>query len=91
MTAVMIGLVATDVAGLLHVEVLMINCTAVKNIDSWEITNYKSCSVGSHYDSLFVKRPSSIQVNRYDRVAKPVLLFIYRTLLSTEKGCGDYQ
>ena len=47
--------------------------------------------IDSHYDSLFVKRPSSIQVNRYDRVAKPVLLFIYRTLLSTEKGCGDYQ
>ena len=71
MTAATIGLVATDVAGLLHVEVLMINCTAVKNIDSWEITNYKSCSVGSHYDSLFVKRSNSAKTTRYGRVVKP--------------------
>ena len=34
MTAVMIGLVATDVAGLLQGDVIVINCTTIKNNDS---------------------------------------------------------
>ena len=52
-TAVMIGLVATDVAGLLQGDVIVINCTTIKNNDSWVIANYNSGSVGGNFDSLF--------------------------------------
>ena len=59
MAAVIIGLVATDVAGLLHGEV--INCTTVDHINSWVIANYNSSSVGGHYGSLFVECPSIVK------------------------------
>ena len=55
-TAVMIDLVATEVAGLLHGEGILIKCTTVENTDCRYIADYNSSSISG---------TSSIKITRY--------------------------
>ena len=40
---------------------ILIKCTTVENIDSWDIASFDSSSVAGHDKSIFVRRPSSFK------------------------------